>query len=254
MFYKKKGLPEIGEIVICTVKRVLPDSVFVDLDEYEKEAMIHISEISPGRIRNIRDFVKEGKKVVCKVLNVNREKGYIDLSLRRVNQSQRINKNTEHKQEQKAEKILEELSKKSKIDLKEVYEKIGDSLLEDYGTLTSAFNEIVNDRIDLKNINGDTNLIKSLVILVKEKIKPQKVSIIASIKFEIDEGNGVEVIKKGLDIKKEGVELSYLSAPNYRLKITSVDYKKAEGVLKEIQDEITNFAKKNKSKFELIRE
>ncbi|MEK6932440.1 MAG: S1 RNA-binding domain-containing protein, partial [Nanoarchaeota archaeon] len=72
MFYKKKGLPEIGEIVICTVRRVLPDSIFVDLDEYGKEAMIHISEVAPGRIRNIRDFVKEDKKVVCKVLNINK--------------------------------------------------------------------------------------------------------------------------------------------------------------------------------------
>src|SRR3989344_1878368 len=62
MFYKKTKSPEIGDIVICTVKKVLPHSVFVDLDEYGKEAMIHISEIAPGRIRNIRDYVKEKKK------------------------------------------------------------------------------------------------------------------------------------------------------------------------------------------------
>ena len=115
MFYKKQGLPEIGEIVICTVKRVLPDSVFVELDEYDKEAMIHISEVAPGRIRNIRDFVKENKKVVCKILNINKEKGYVDLSLRRVNQAQKIHKNNEYKQEQKAEKILQYLSKKLEI-------------------------------------------------------------------------------------------------------------------------------------------
>ena len=95
MFYKKTKSPEIGDIVICTVKKVLPHSVFVDLDEYGKEAMIHISEIAPGRIRNIRDYVKEGKKVICKILNLDLNKGYIDLSLRRVTQTQKTNKNNE---------------------------------------------------------------------------------------------------------------------------------------------------------------
>ncbi len=102
MAQKKQGFPEENEIVLCTVKKILPHGIFVSLDEYKsQEGLIHISEISPGRVRNIRDFVKEGKRIVCKILRVNKEKNHIDLSLRRVNQAQRINKNTEHKQEQK---------------------------------------------------------------------------------------------------------------------------------------------------------
>ena len=70
MFYKKQGIPEENEIVICTVKKILPHGVFVSIDEYkDKEGLIHISEISPGRVRNIRDFVEEGKKIVCKIHN-----------------------------------------------------------------------------------------------------------------------------------------------------------------------------------------
>jgi len=64
MFYKKKGLPEENSIVLCTVKKILFHSIFVDLDEYQnQDGMIHISEIAPGRIRNIRDYVAEGKKL-----------------------------------------------------------------------------------------------------------------------------------------------------------------------------------------------
>ena len=84
MLLKKEGFPEEDELVMCTVTQVQFHSVFVTLDEYDKGGMIHISEVSPGRIRNIRDFVREGKKIVCKVLRVNEEKGHIDLSLRRV--------------------------------------------------------------------------------------------------------------------------------------------------------------------------
>ncbi len=58
----KKTFPDEKEIVVCTVKKILRDSIFATLDAYEgKEGMIHISEIAPGRIRNIRDYVKEGK-------------------------------------------------------------------------------------------------------------------------------------------------------------------------------------------------
>ncbi|MBI2673100.1 S1 RNA-binding domain-containing protein, partial [Candidatus Woesearchaeota archaeon] len=107
MLYKKKGLPEEGELVLCTVKKILPHSVFVNIDDYENlEGMIHISEISPGRIRNIRNFVIEGKKLICKVLTTNKERQQVDLSLRRVSISLRKEKNQEYKQEQKAEKIL----------------------------------------------------------------------------------------------------------------------------------------------------
>jgi len=82
MFYKKKDFPEEGEIVLCTVKKILYHSVFVNLDEYEnKEGIIHISEISPGRIRNIRDFVKENKTIVCKVLRTNKEKNQFQICL-----------------------------------------------------------------------------------------------------------------------------------------------------------------------------
>ena len=92
MFYKKPGKPEIGELVVCTVRKILPHSVFVSIDEYQNlEGMNHISEISPGRIRNLRDYVIEGKTIVCKVLNINQQ-GNIDLSLRRVGTGIMLNK------------------------------------------------------------------------------------------------------------------------------------------------------------------
>ena len=92
MLLKKEGFPEEDELVICTVTSVHHSSVFTNLDEYGRTGLIHISEISPGRIRNIRDYVVEGKKVVCKVLRVDKEKGHIDLSLRRVKEMQKKNK------------------------------------------------------------------------------------------------------------------------------------------------------------------
>jgi len=107
MILRKEGYPERDELVLCTVTNVQFHSVFCKLDNYEKSGMIHISEIAPGRIRNIKEHVKEGQKVVCKVLQINLERGHIDLSLRRVNAGQKRAKLNEIKQEQLAEKIVE---------------------------------------------------------------------------------------------------------------------------------------------------
>src|SRR3989344_5517774 len=108
----KKDLPDESEVVICTVKTILKDTIFISLDEYgNKEGLIHISEIAPGRIRNIRDYVKEGKKIVCLVLRVNKEKGHVDLSLRRASKSLRAAKNESVKKEKKDKKIAAEIAK-----------------------------------------------------------------------------------------------------------------------------------------------
>jgi len=63
MLLKKEGFPEEDELVLCTVTKIFHNGVFVDLDEYNKGGMIHISEVSPGRIRTLSDFVKEGTKI-----------------------------------------------------------------------------------------------------------------------------------------------------------------------------------------------
>src|SRR3989344_4714011 len=225
MHYKKEGFPEISELVVCNVKKILPHSIFVEIEEYGKEGMIHISEIAPGRIRNLRDYVKEGKKIVCKVLNIHKEKGHIDLSLRRVNQSQRIRKNTEYKQEIRAEKILENVAKELNTTLDDIYKKAGNSLI--------------------KELKIDPKIEKVLITKVKEKIQPPSVIVTSKLRLQSFSSNGIEDIKKVLkSIKKEGVSLSYLGAPNYRLVINAPDYKEAEGKLKEINDSTVKLAKK----------
>ena len=95
----KSEWPEVGDLVIATVKKVTDYGAYVWLDEYDKEGLLHISEISSSWIRNIRNFVREGQKVILKVLRVDEEKGHIDLSLRRVTKRERIEKRMMWKRE-----------------------------------------------------------------------------------------------------------------------------------------------------------
>lgn len=258
MFYKKKGIPETGDILLCTVTKVLPHSVFVKLDEYEnKEGVIHISEIAPGRIRNIRDYVSENRKVICKVLKIDEQRGHIDLSLRRVTQSEKIEKNKEIKQEQKAEKLLEGLAKKLNKDKKELEEKVGSRIISSYGLLTPCFQDIASDKIDLeKDLKIDPVFANELKALIKEKIKPPSVSITRILKLSCKQPKGIETIKSILlDVQKtKGCSFLYMGAPRYKLTITAEDYKKAEEILAETSNSIIKQLKQYKCEGEVLKE
>ena len=261
MFYKKSGIPGESELVLCTVKKILFHSVFVTLDEYKNlEGMIHISEIAPGRIRNIRDYVRESKTLVCKVLKVNKERKQIDLSLRRVSLSIRKAKNAEYKQQQKAEKILELVAKELKTTLSDVYEKIGYKLMEEYESLNNSFQKILNEEIDLAKSNIPKEYAKTLTKIIKEKIKLPTVRTNQTIKLSTSAANGVtkikDIFKKTKAFCKEKnyeVKFSYISAPKYSITLISKEHKKAEHDIKEITNFIMSTAKSNSVEGELSK-
>ena len=247
MVFKKTGILEEDEIVLCTVKKILFHSVFVTLDEYEnKEGMIHISEIAPGRIRNIRDYVKEGKKIVCKILRIHADKGHIDLSLRRVNNSERIKKNNDYKQEQKAEKLLENVAKKNKKTLDEMYKEIGINLVKEYGSLNVGFQNIAADNSLVKSISLQKKIEDTLLEVINEKIKPIEVKLSATLTLQNNSPNGIEVIKNILSkIKDKNLKINYISAPKYRITLTAPDFKIGEAKLKQIKEKFLFLGKEN---------
>jgi len=261
MFYKKQGYPGNGEIVLCTVNKILLNSIFVSLDEYKnREGLIHISEVSPGRIRNIREFVVIGKKIVCKVLRVDSYKGQIDLSLRRVSINLKKNKLNSIRQEERAERILEIIGKRLNKNLETMYKEIGEKIISTYGSLMNCFQAIVVDKLDVKGeLALDDKLAEVLITLVKDNIKPPEIILVSKLVIRSYSPDGIEDIKRVLDSVKEigkrnkyDLELAYLGAPNYRLKIRSPDFKQAEKILKKITEEYNNILKTYHSEGEVL--
>ena len=132
----------------CTISSVQSHSVFVRLDEYNNNGMIHISEVAPGRIRNIRDFVVEGKSVICKVLRVNQERGHIDLSLRRVSESQKRTKVNELKKEKLAVKLTEVVATNLNMEPEKVYASVAEKARDHFYLLFECFSEIAKGAFD----------------------------------------------------------------------------------------------------------
>ena len=242
MLYRKPGFPEEGDVLLCTVKKIVLHSVFVTADEYQNiEGIVHISEVSPGRIRNLREFVKEGKKIFCKVLRANAQRRQLDLSLRRVSSSLRKRKSDEYKQEQKAEKLLEQLATKVGTDLATLYKDFGNKVMEEYGSLNAFFQDIIHDTADFKALKVPPKYEAALVETIKEKIKPPSVKLVRVLEISSRAPNGVEIVKGALRAaeahalqQKYALSLLYLGAPRYRMNIEGPDYKTVEKIAQDI--------------------
>lgn len=258
MLYVKEGFPEEGELVLCNVSKIQFHSVFVNIDEYRKQGMIHISEISPGRIRNIRDYVVEGKVVVCKVLRVDKKKGYIDLSLRRVTEKQKKLKIDEIKQEQVAEKIIEFMAKEHNQGVKELYKKISTPIFEKYDSLHGCFLDVVNGKGKLDKMDLDEETVKELTALIQQRIKKPEVNIKGDLILTSYAPDGVGVIKEsiGRAMKKGGdpLMIKYVGAGKYSVMIKAEDYKTAEKVLNDSVNAALKYIEKNEGEGEFVRE
>ncbi|MEM3458163.1 MAG: translation initiation factor IF-2 subunit alpha [Candidatus Bathyarchaeia archaeon] len=251
MAFKKQEWPEVGDLVIATVEAVTDYGAYVKLDEYDKKGLLHISEVSSSWIRNIRDFVREGQKVVLKVLRVDVEKGHIDLSLRRVTKREKIEKIMSWKKERKAEALLRSVAEKTGQPLESIYEKVGAPIEKEYG-LYEGFEKGLKEGIEaLTKIGVPEDLAKVLVEVAKERIRVPMVRVKGVVELRCMKPNGVKVIKEAfLNAKKaeksRDAKLRFyvVAAPKYCIEVMAENYKRAEDVLQRVaQNVISNVSK-----------
>ena len=83
----------VGNIVEGKVTGITKFGAFVDLGD-GKTGMVHISEVAPTFVKEIRDFVKENDTVKVKVLSIS-EDGKISLSMKKAEPQQAASAKTE---------------------------------------------------------------------------------------------------------------------------------------------------------------
>src|SRR6185312_2241717 len=69
---------EIGKIYKGTVRKIVEFGAFVEILP-GTDGLVHISQLSPERVRKVSDVLKEGDEVMVKVLEIDRQ-GKIRLS------------------------------------------------------------------------------------------------------------------------------------------------------------------------------
>lgn len=221
---------EEGDIVLCTVDRIAGTVVFVKIEGAEKEGSIILSEIAPGRIRNLREYVIPKKKIVCKVLKT--AGGSISLSLRRVSQKERKEVMDAYNKERSYVSILKSV----------VGEKMNEILdkMPKNEKLCDLFEESKTNPKKLEELVGKEYAKKILDIILEQKKKTKIIKRTISLKTQ--EPNGIYNIKSILE-NPGNIGIKYLSAGKYSLKIETEDGKKGEQELNTFLEKVEKKAK-----------
>jgi translation initiation factor 2 alpha subunit (eIF-2alpha) len=222
---------EQGNVLRCTVDNISGTTVFVDIDGVEKKGTINLSEVAPGRIRNLRDYVVPKKTIFCKVLRVSQEN--VELSLRRVTPKEKKEVMDQYKLEKSCESIL-------KTVLKEKTKKILEEIKKEENIYSFLENAKENPKELEKFVSKDecSKILEILNIQKQKTVFLKKEIILKSTK-----PNGLNLIKKILEKEKE-IEVTYLGSGKYSLKTEEKDLKKADNKLVKFIKEIEEYSKK----------
>jgi len=242
MSLERPEWPEVGELAVASVRRIESYGAYVQLDEYGKVGLLHISEISSRWVRNIRNHVRQGQKVVLQVLRVDRSRGQIDLSLRRVSMDERRKKIEDWKKNRRAETLLRSAENTLGMTEKEIYEEMGAKLVEMYGSLYAGLEAAAKRGAEAMTDAGvPERIAKVFGEIVKDKIVVKRVTINGVFEITSMDPKGVEVIRRAVKETAEAAEkydakaaIYTMGAPKYRVDVTADDYKKAEAALEEM--------------------
>ncbi|MCS7385685.1 MAG: translation initiation factor IF-2 subunit alpha [archaeon GB-1867-005] len=250
---RRRPLPELGELVMATVAEVFDRGAYVILDEYgEIEGYVPIGEVSSSWVHNIRDFLKEGRKVVLKVIRVDPRKGHVDLSLRRVTAKERKEKLLEWKRLQRAEKFLEMAADRLGKTLDEAYEEAGWPMEDYFGEIFAGFEAAAMKGVEpLLKAGVPGKWAEVLAELAKAYIELPEVKISGILQLTSAAPDGVLRVKEALMKAAEAggkYDISFriytVGSPRYRIDITARNYQIAEAAMESIVKAALNTIKK----------
>ena len=259
MSTETQELPEVGEIVIATIKKTGDHGAYVSLDEYDNiQGFLHISEIAPGWVRKVTKYVKEGDKKVLLVKKIQQDRAEIDLSLKQISKEQRKKKLLDVKRFEKEQGILKNIQDKVKLSSEEI-DQVEEKLLSKYNSVYEAIIEIGTKNINVIDDLDISKKIKEVIEEFSKKIKLPTVEIRGVLEMTSSKSDGIEIIRKILldaikESKNEKIEISYLGAPRYRLSIIAQDFKTAEKTLKPILEKIEKNSSKLNGTYKFSRE
>jgi len=222
-----------GDIILCKVKDIAKTAVFVETLDGIKGSIV-LSEIAPGRIRNIRDYVVPNKIIVCKILHI--RDNHLFLSLRRVKHNEQKDVMDAYKKEKSIENIIKTIVGEK---AKEVTDKIGEKY-----SLEEFFEEARENEKLLDEYFTKEESEKIIKVLAKKKGKEKIIK--KEFSFSTKESNGIKIIKETLG-KYEGIK--YLGNSKFVIIRKSADPKKTDMEIREILEEIEKQAHKLKCEF-----
>ncbi|KAF9169112.1 hypothetical protein BGX21_009891 [Mortierella sp. AD011] len=189
--------PEVDDLVMVNVRQIAEMGAYVQLLEYDNiEGMILLSELSRRRIRSIQKLIRVGKNEVVVVLRVDKEKGYIDLSKRRVSATDIVKCEERYNKSKAVHSIMSTVAKKENKDLETLYEQLAWPLYAKYGHAYDAFKAALNESDKVfEGLDITESTREELLNNIKRRLTPQPIKIRADIEVTCFDYEGIDAIK-----------------------------------------------------------
>jgi len=227
----EQRFPEVDDLVMVQVRSIAEMGAYVSLLEYDNiEGMILLSELSRRRIRSVNKLIRVGRKEVVVVLRVDKEKGYIDLSKRRVTGEDIAQMEQKWSKSNVVHSIMRHVAKKTATPVETVYRNVGWPLYKSYGHAYNAFKLAVAepDKV-LEGLEMTPEIKAELMKDIARRLTPQAVKIRADLELTCFKYEGINAIKTalraGLKMSTEAmpVQIKLVAPPLYVVTTTSLD-------------------------------
>ncbi|KAG1661397.1 hypothetical protein FOA52_005690 [Chlamydomonas sp. UWO 241] len=244
-FYQSK-YPEVDDVVMVQVKSIAEMGAYVQLMEYHGiEGMILLSELSRRRIRSITKLIKVGRQEPVMVLRVDKEKGYIDLSKRRVSPEDIALCEERYNKSKMVHSIMRHIAETTGSNLEALYDQIAWPLYRIFGHAFDAFKVMVADdgaaiftrleedrggKLDVLTENVKDALLKN----IKRRMTPQPLKVRADVELTCFAYDGIEHIKAAMRVaeacstEEVPIKMKLVAPPLYVIVTNTLD--KAKGV------------------------
>jgi len=234
-FYENK-YPEVESVVMVNVRNIADMGAYVSLMEYNNiEGMILLSELSRRRIRSIHKLIRVNRNEVVMVLRVDKDKGYIDLSKRRVAQEDVAACEDRFNKAKAVHSVLRHLAERRKLYLEDLYETIGWPLYKKYGHAYDAFKLAISD--DSKSGGDDPfsgidvpeDVLDELKLYIKRRLAPQPIKIRSDVEVSCFTYEGIDAIREalfaGMELSTEGspIKIKLIAPPIYVLSTMTLE-------------------------------
>jgi len=243
--YYEKEFPEVGDLVMVKVSRIDDLGVYGALLEYcNREGMLMISELSSRRVRSIYKLVRIGKVYTLVVLGVNREKGFIDLSKKRLDATpeERQKYDNRYNNAKALNSIISYVASRTQADpnmtscsMEDLYKMFGFEMLEQYETGNNLFKLVAKNPDEfLKRIKIPEDIRDLVLSNLRRKLTPQVVKIRADVGVMCEARAGIDAIKEAFNAALETsskdypIKITLIGTPLYMVVCSTLD--KEEGI------------------------
>jgi len=263
--------PEVDDVVMVQVKSIAEMGAYVSLLEYNNiDGMILLSELSRRRIRSVNKLIKVGRQEPVMVLRVDTEKGYIDLSKRRVSPEDAQAGEEKFNKSKLVHTITRHAAETTNTDLEDLYKALTWPLYKKYGHAYDAFKQMVSSPEDMFSeaiaISGEegaatlTQEVRSAIVKdIKRRMTPTPLKIRADIELTCFHYDGVlhikDAIRAGESISTPEctVRIKLLAPPLYVLTTQTIDRKQGIEMLSQAIEAVKSSIEGNKGKL-VVRE